>query len=591
MLLLWIALVGCKTDDDPTPQPQPTTPVDSTATAQTGSTGDTSATYQPAMLVEGGVMACADRSARTVSAFDRKQSLPVQVVQKEEADLAGGGLALADFDGDGHMDLFLGGLRNDNQLWWGEGNEAFDEQGAVAFAGIDLTVAVGATAVDYDGDGDLDLFVTRYSQPDKLLRNEGDRTFTDVTAAAGIGGHSTVSPVPPFDGDPDRWEEGRLTSQSASWGDIDGDGDLDLFVGTYGRPTILDVTEKVPDCDDHIVDPSELWLNDGDGTFTDASDRLPMEVHDGYVFMSGFYDVDGDGLPELYTSHDDGLCAPSVLLHNTGGTFAVDHASGFHPDSFDMGMGVGDLNGDELPDMLLTSWNGVALVRSYADPTTLTGVGYLDATASMGLTVDGAPREAPGTAQPGQQIYGWGAELGDIDNDNDLDAVMLFGYWNFYTGAGDPLQQNDGLWIQEGGQFTDEAPAMGLADPGVGRGVVMADLNGDGWLDIVKRSLNEPTPMYLSNCGDEAWLHVALRMPGPNTHAVGAKVRVISGETSQVRWIQSGSAGMYSGHPLTAHVGLGMVDTVDAIEVVWPDGAVSRFDDVATRQNLTITRE
>jgi hypothetical protein len=167
---------------------------------------------------------------------------------------------------------------------------------------------------------------------------------------------------------------------------------------------------------------------------------------------------------------------------------------------------------------------------------------------------------------------------------------MLFGYWNFYTGAGDPLQQNDGLWINDGGQFRDEGPAMGVADPGVGRGALLVDLNGDGWLDLVKRSLNEPTPMYLSNCGDEAWVTVSLRAPSPNTHAVGATVRVISGESVHTRWIQAGSASMYAGHPPMAHVGLGMVDTVDAIEVVWPDGAVSRVEGVAARQHLTLTR-
>jgi len=592
--LIVILLAACKGDGDSSPGPDPSTtePTSDTATTvdTTGPTGDTGPTTQTveATLEASGEVTCASPSTRTTLPFDRKISAPVQPVAQEEAGLAGGGVVIADLDADGHQDLILFSLAAfDDQLWWGAGNELFDLDTDV-FRDIDLSDAVGGSAADYDGDGDLDLYVTRYLAPDRLLRNDGNRVFTDVTAAAGLGSHSSESPLPPLAKDPTRWEEGRLSSQSASWADIDADGDLDLFVGTYGVRTILDVTGTT-DCSDHLADPSELWRNNGDGTFTDIAHLLPYDTHDGYLFMSGWYDLDADGYPELITAADDGFCAPSQVLHNEGGeAFSVDQ---FRED-FDMGMGVGDLNGDELPDFLFSTWNGISLWQS-ADGigTGPTGVGYVDAAGSYGLSVSGPPRDNPAQAQNGDQVYGWGAELADIDNDTDLDAVMLFGYWAYYDGPGDPLQQDDGLWIQDDGLFTDMAPDMQMDDFGVGRGVVMADLNGDGWIDIVKRHLNQGAAMYMSNCGEASWLTVDLRMPDTmNTHAIGAKVRVTTADGSQVRWIQSGSSGMYSGGPLQAHFGLGDTAVVDQLDVIWPDGEISTFTDVGAHRHLTITR-
>ncbi len=572
----------------------------------TDATTDTSETTPPDPDVAAGddeprvgEVVCDSPSARASEPFVRKQAHEMPM---SDALLSGGGLVIEDFDGDGLLDLFLPS-DDDAQVWFGTGDELFDEVASSALAGIDISDAVGGTAIDYDADGDLDLYVTRWATIDRLLRNNGDRTFTDVTDAAGLGAHVGDPPVQMLSdvvwgaGEEDvwaqRWRDRALYSQSSSWADVDADGDVDLFVGTYGQFTILDVLEPTPDCGDHIADPSELWLNDGDGTFTDASDRLPDAVHHGYGFMSGWYDLDADGFPELFTAHDDGLCASSVLVDNLDGqTLSVDAGSNFHPDAFDMGMGVADLNADGLPDFLLTSWNAVYYVQSTVSPLGDNGVLYVDHTNTRELFIDGAPRDNPGVASSGQQIYGWGAEFGDVDNDGDLDAAMGFGYWSFYDGAGDPVKQRDGVWLQaDDGTFSDTAGSLGLDDDGVTRGLVFADLNGDGWLDLTKRLLSAQTPMYMSRCGTEAWLDIAVRQPGANTHAIGARVRVTTGDTTRTRWIQSGSSGMYSGSPLRAHFGFGDLATVDEVEVVWPDGQVSRFTDVLPRQRLTITRD
>lgn len=482
----------------------------------------------------------------------------------------GVGIGWVDVDNDGWHDLFVasgwnGAVHYASSLWRNQGDGTFADHTAASGLGTALadldtySVASG----DYDADGDLDVFVTRWQRTNVMLRNNGDRTFTDVSPTVGLPTYT------------DR-------HQSASWGDIDADGDLDLFVGAYGEWTVIDYNEPAALCGDHLPDGAQLWRNEG-GWFTDISDLLPPEVHNGYVFASGFYDVDDDGYPELFVSNDDGGCGPSVLVDNIGGTtFVADTESQFHPDSHDMGMAVGDLNGDELPDFALTSFKSVALLQSSVGDIGANGVFYVDAASASNVFASEA------------QAYGWGAEFADLDNDRDLDLAMNFGFWSTYTGPSDPHDQPDGVWVQDAaGVFSDQAATWGVSDRGMSRGVALADLNNDGWLDVAKRVLDEGTPMYVSRCGAEHWVRIKLRQGGWNTHAVGAKVRVIAGGETQVRWLQSGSSGLYTGQPLEVHVGLGDAATIDAIEVVWPDGEVSTTSTttgIPADQVVTLTR-
>lgn len=521
-----------------------------------------------ARLEESGVISCGDPTAREQDGpFLQKRQTQIPL---GEALLHGGALVVADLDNDGWLDLFAPG-EGEHVLRWTRPDvpgEIFDD-GDPSLAGLPLDYAVGATAVDHDGDGDLDLFVTRWKRPHTLLRNDGDRRFVDVSAEA--------FPTP-----------SASSSQSASWADIDADGDLDLFVGTYGPEKVeIDVLDPEPDCSDHRPDPAQLWRNDGNGTFTDISDTLPA-ITQGYTFMSGFYDLEDDGYPDLFLAHDDGICGPSALVWNDRGSWRVDEATGFSRGAHDMGMGVGDLNGDEVPDFLLSSWNGADLVESTRSGGQLR---WLESSDAHGLRLDSPPRNQPSQAEPGQQIFGWGAELADLDNDADLDALIGFGYWHYFEGPANERRQHDGLWIQDGaGQFEDQAAQLALDEQLWTRAVLTADLNGDGYLDVVKHFLNGGIPMHLSRCGTDAWLRIRLRDGGPNPYGVGARIVVEAGGQRQVRWIESGSSGMYSGGPLEAHVGLGPAGTADRITVHWPDGGTSRFRDVSTRQILTIRR-
>jgi hypothetical protein len=238
-----------------------------------------------------------------------------------------------------------------------------------------------------------------------------------------------------------------------------------------------------------------------------------------------------------------------------------------------MGVGIADLNGDEIPDFLQSSWREISLLVSR-------GGFWVEEAEARSLAVDyefGGPR----------QIFGWGAELADIDNDGDDDGIVNFGYWETYA---EVFEQRDALFLQDdAGHFSDVAPEWGLDDPEYNRGLLVADLNDDGLLDLVKRRLNGGSPMHLSRCDDSNWIRVRPRMPGPNTHAIGGRVRVVAGDRVWTRTLTVGGTSMYTTGPAEVHIGLGDVERVDAVEIVWPGGAVSTLERVDSRQILDVT--
>ena len=269
----------------------------------------------------------------------------------------GGGVIAADFDLDGHVDVLLPGFYQ-TFYYRGLGGGAF-EDATDSIEHLTLNAGSGGSAADFDGDGDLDVLFTRFQAPNLLLRND-DGVFVDVSVAAGLS------------------REPRRTMAS-SWGDVDRDGDLDLFVGNYG---FIDQSGEDPDhASFEPADPSWWYLNDGDGTFTDVSDRLPSAVHDGYTFSGGFIDIDADGWLDLYVVNDFGNSFPNVLMHNEGGELVFGDQRGLDVAITGMGIGVGDVNDDGLPDFAMTQWNGNSFLWS-------SPAGWIDHTIAAGLVND-----------------------------------------------------------------------------------------------------------------------------------------------------------------------------------------------------------
>jgi hypothetical protein len=526
---------------------------------------DTGVFTDPNALVLGPEVVCADPGPRAEAAFD----VTVHTVPStSDLWIWGGGAIAVDLDCDGDLDIVLPGEDGGGALL-NDGTGAFDADDDF-FGDVDLSWGTGGSVADMDGDGDLDLLYTRFDQPNVLLRND-DCAWTDVTASAFPDDEVVIdaAAVPP----PTVSARTAYKTMVSSWADLDHDGDLDLYVGNYGF-----VDESGAPTEDFLpADPNLLLLNRGDGTFDNASDRLPVEVHDCYDYAGGFLDLTGDGWPEIYTVCDFGVAYPNAMLTNVGGQFHYDpfQSNGLQGlDVTGMGLGIADLNGDATPDLLISEWNKFKLFQSSGD----FWLQVLDA----GIDPDAAA----------DQKVAWGTEFVDVDNDGDEDVPVAFGYVdNSNPIWRNPLRQPDALYVNDGaGSFHDAAAAAGFDQDGVARGFAVADFNGDGYPDFFKRDLLGDNTVHLSRCGSDAFLDVSLMAETGNRHGIGAVVEVTAGGTTQRRWITAGGLNYASGHPPTAHFGLGAATTVDLLEVLWPDGLRSRFESVDVRRSVVVQR-
>lgn len=453
----------------------------------------------------------------------------------------GGGISAADLDGDGRVDLIRPDL--DRVRVWTQTTPLVFTDASDALPDMEPRNNV-VTPVDVDGDGDLDLFVGRQGAANRLWVNDGQGGFTDGTAAAGL----------------DQTPDAHTTS--AAFADFDLDGDLDLLVSNYG---------EFRDVGHGTGEPKVLWRNRGDGTFEDRSALLPQSVHDGFTFVVGWWDPDRDRWPDLYVVNDFGQYTPNLLVRNSGGAFALDPSVGLDVAMQGMGLGVGDLNEDGVDDLTVAGWGLHRVLVS-------SGGAWFDARGTMGFKGDLTRR----------QIVAWSSELADLDNDGDLDVAQGFG---FVAGEDAPPRQPDELYRHDGAVFTRVGQAWGFANEGDTRGVLAVDLNGDGWLDLLRADMTGPATAQLAACGEEAWLEVSVRdARALNRLGVGVELRATAGAHTWSRTIVAGGRSLLSAGPPVAHFGLGMVDQLDALTVLWPDGEVTVFEDVSTRRAVVVSR-
>ncbi len=498
----------------------------------------------------------------------------------------GSGLAFVDYDQDGWLDIYLtNGTRLDAK--WPEGkaptshlyknnrNGTFTDvtqKSGLARTGWQTGVCVG----DYDNDGWDDLFCCFWGH-NILFHNNGDGTFTDVTKKAGVYDEKA------------RWGAG------CTFLDYDRDGHLDLFVCNYIR---LD-PEKAPSptaplcqwkgipvmCGPRGMpgDTNVLFHNNGDGTFTDVSEKSGiLKLGPKYSITAVSYDFDNDGWPDIYVAVDS---QPSILFRNNhDGTFTdvamiagVAYSENGHEQA-GMGIGVADYDCDGWLDIFKTNFadDTCNLYHNNGDGT------FSDVTFASGVGIN-------------NQYVAWGCGFIDYDNDGWPDIMQVNGHvYPEIDGQniGQTFKNPRLVYRNLGkGQFKDVSAEMG---PGISerfssRGAAFGDYDNDGDIDALILNMND-FPSLLRNDGGnlQNWIKIKLIGTKCNRTAIGARVRAVTGTHAQMDEVHSGASVM-SQSDLRLHFGVGKAQTIDVIEVKWPTTQkVERFTAVKVNQILTI---
>ena len=499
----------------------------------------------------------------------------------------GSGIAFFDYDQDGWLDIYLTngsrlnahwapGTAPTTHLFRNNRDGTFSdvtEKSGLGRSGWQTGVCVG----DYDNDGWDDLFCTFWGH-NILFHNNGNGTFTDVTHRAGLSQSKG------------RWGTG------CSFVDYDRDGHLDLFVCNFvhldpdNPPSIDNASfcqwKGVPTmCGPRGLpgDTNILYHNNGDGTFTDVSEKAGiLKPGPRYSITSVCCDYDNDGWPDIYVAVDS---MPSILYQNNhDGTFtdiAVMAGCAYNADGHEqagMGLAVADYDCDGWFDIFKTNFadDTSNLYHNNGDGT------FTDLSLNSGVGINNT-------------YVGWGCGFIDYDNDGWTDIVQINGHVypeidNYHFGES---FKNPRLVYRNlgNGNFKDVSAAMG---PGItarfsSRGAAFGDYDNDGGMDVLILNMND-RPSLLHNVGGNKQNWIKLKLVGTkcNRTAIGARVRVITGKHVQMGEVQSGASVM-SQNDLRLHFGLGAGKVVDAIEVKWPTTQkIERFNNVKANQILTI---
>ena len=504
--------------------------------------------------------------------------------QKYLPESTGAGCAFFDYDNDGWMDIYLvnsgpcdfwtpaKSLRN--ALYHNNRDGTFTdvtEKAGVVGGGYGMGAAVG----DYDGDGFPDLYVTQYGRS-ILYHNNGDGTFTDVTEKAGVAAPGWAS--------------------SAVWFDYDNDGRLDLFVGRFvdfskmkhhvcKAPNVSSLAGLNEYCYPRIFDPMPSWLfhNNGDGTFTDVSQKMGIADNPGKTWGVVATDINNDGFLDLFVANDT---TANFLFANRKGkrfeeigfTAGVAYGPGGKARS-GMGVDSADYDQDGWMDLFVTNLDHefYGLYRNEHDESF-------------------ADRAAPaGVARESQMMSGWGAKFFDYDNDGLLDLLIANGHPDDLIDKITPgvtyserllLFRNTGSGLQNisrdsGSVFSRELSARGLA---------LGDFDNDGAVDVLI-SVNDGAPLLLrNNAGRQNhWLGLNLVGKKSNSDAIGARITYQAGDLKQSRF-KVGGGSYLSSHDPRIVLGLGKRQKIDWLEVKWPlpSGALQRFVDLPIDRYITI---
>ena len=499
----------------------------------------------------------------------------------------GSGAGFADVDNDGDIDLYIVNIPHPltqdvnsssktNVLYRNNGDGTFTDITHTAGVGH-RGYGMGCVFADYDGDGNVDLYVTNYGA-NVLYRNNGDGTFRDVTETAGVGC--------------------ELWSTGAAFADVDGDTDLDLYVCnyvTYDLDKLEQMQEEslqsgkpVPSAlNPHVFEPQDnvFYRNNGDGTFTDVTAEIGIAAPGGRSMQCLFSDFDSDNDLDLYVAND--TSANYTYRNDGSGTFTdVSDESWAADFRGSMGVSAGDYDGDSDIDLFMSHWvdEENALYRNLLkEDAPSEHIRFVDESYSAML------------AEVGIKQIGWGTALFDYDNDGDLDIFVTNG--STFQELENPevlIPQVDALYRNnDDGTFTDVSESSGItALPiRVGRGAAFGDYDNDGDVDIFVVNNHAP-PTLLRNDGGNRnnWLHVELVGTGGNRNAIGAKIQLKTADRTQIREIYAGDSYM-SSNSFVVEFGTGNASQIETLQVTWLNGETQAQYNVPANQRIRVTQE
>jgi enediyne biosynthesis protein E4 len=472
----------------------------------------------------------------------------------------GWGIAVEDFNQDGYWDIFLPQVFEQDQLFYGNAEGQVDEVSELlptTTEDLSTKMSVGATAVDIDNDGDVDILVASDGE-NYIYINKQENGFSLLHEP-----DFTTNFIEP------------ARTHHLAIGYINADPFPDLFgPGFYSYQLNSEALQN------------SLLRGVNALEWTAESDWAIPEISDSPANAGGWVDLDDDGDVDLVVVNDKPQSGYSTrILTNENGDLSTQERTGLEFFVQGMGLAWGDINKDGLIDIGVSGWGDFGL-----------GIGL-----SEGAWYQGAHRW--GLRTNVEHLVGWGIEFVDLDNDTDQDILVANGPdYDLNGDLGDAPTPEDFTNIEEQffgvhlNQYPEEAltlttdPEWVFSTAGNYRGYAMVDWNNDGYLDVLARDLGRAAKLYLSSCRDNRSIIIELKQPLPNSSAIGARIWVtIDGQDIQFRDIQVGSSNIASSSPPLAHFGVEL-ETHVSIEIRWPDGTIQSLLDVETGRTIRITK-
>lgn len=545
----------------------------------------------------------------------------------QKTGFTGGGIALGDYDGDGKCDILFTRPHGGARLYRNLGDFKFED--ATTSAGIDTGYSwtTGASFIDANNDGHLDLFICAYESNNHLYLNRGNSTFENATEKAGLN----------FIG----------ANVKMAFADIDNDGDLDAYLVTnrlepVGNPKIDYLGSKgnytvaehhrelasvinLPNGEQKFTKAGQfdhLYRNElkerGELRFTDISKEAGIDGPD-HGLDATWWDYDNDGDPDLYISND--FTDPDKFYRNKGdGTFEnILGESLPHTPWFTMGTAAGDLNNDGLLDLVAADMSATTHYREKVSMGAMDAVAWFLDTADPRQYMRNAVYLNTGTDRfmevahltgLASSNWTWSIKMNDLDGDGRQDVFATNGFPFDYLNsdfaaelaragnATNPAAWRDAPKLEEGNlafqnmgdyRFEKTGDRWGLEEVAISFGCGIGDLDGDGDPDLIVNNFSGPPSLYRNRSGGETnWVTIRLRGKKGNTHGLGAHIVARSSGLNQVRYVNGGGGFMSSDEPGVARFGMGNLKKIDHLEVHWPDGSFQSFPDLETGRSYTI---